>query len=65
MLEYFEVPSMVREGKRQFYPELLTCEIERHAEKNNLKILQIAPYGTTGVYVLFSPNEVKEDEQRD
>ena len=65
MLEYFEVPSMLKEGIRQFYPELLTCEIERYAEKHNLKIVQIAPYGTTGVYVLFSPNEVKEDEQRD
>lgn len=65
MLEYFEVPSMMKEGVWQYYPELLTCTIERYAEKHNLKIMQIAPYGTTGVYVLFSQNEVKEDEQRD
>lgn len=56
MLKYFKMPKGIvdeYEGYEEIQPKELEQRINNYTSENNLRIVNIAPVGYEGVFVLF------------
>lgn len=56
MLKFFEMPKGIvdeYEGYEEIQPKELEQRINNYTSENNLRIVNIAPVGCEGVFVLF------------